>query len=56
MYISEKISIKWNWEDFPKFANTSKKIDFEHKMIENDVNEFVFDKFEEMLEKYNTKY
>ncbi len=40
LYISEKIFIKWNWEDLPKFANTNKNIDFEHKIIENDVNEF----------------
>jgi hypothetical protein len=56
LYISEKISLKWNWEDLPKFANTSKNIDFEHKIIENDNNDFIFfEKFEEMLEKYSTK-
>ncbi len=56
LYISEKLSLKRNWEDLPKFANTSKNIDFEHKMIENDINEFFFEKFEKMLENYNTKY
>jgi hypothetical protein len=56
LYISEKISLKWNWENLPKFANTSKNIDFEHKIIENDDNHFIFfENFEEMLEKYNTK-
>jgi len=29
LYISGKFSIKPNWEDFTKFANASKNIDFE---------------------------
>jgi hypothetical protein len=40
LYISEKIFIKWNWEDLPKFTNANKNIDFEHKIDENGVNDF----------------
>ncbi len=39
MYICAKISIKPNWIDLAKFANASKNIDLEQKIIENDVNE-----------------
>ncbi len=53
MYISAKVSIKSNWEDFIEFANASKNIDFEQKNIENDVNEFFLDKFEKILEEDN---
>jgi hypothetical protein len=54
LYISAKISIKPNWEDLTKFANTSKNIDFEQNIIENDINEENSDKFEKMLEEKNT--
>jgi hypothetical protein len=55
LYISEKIFTKWNWEDFRKFTNTNKKIDFEHKIIERIQWIYFFDKFEKMLKKHNTK-
>ncbi len=54
LYISAKISIRSNQEDLIEFANPSKNIDFEQNIIENDVNEENFDKFEVMLEEDNT--
>jgi len=50
LYISAKVSIKPNWEDFIEFANASKNIDFEQKNTKNDINEENFDKFEKILE------
>ncbi len=53
LYISAKVSIKPNCEDFIEFVNASKNIDFEKKNIENDINEEKIDKFEKILEEDN---
>ncbi len=54
LYISAKIFIKLNQEDQIEFENASKNIDFEQKIIENDIKEKNSNKFKEMLEKDNT--